>query len=552
MDAGVTGDNGMLQAFPPNTGVGWYTMATGAYPAEHGSTNNTFFRAGDAFNNRTSFSAAGVLQADTIANAAERAGKKVAQIDWVGGVAGRHPGPDRRLHQLLLEPRRARRRSRPGRAGWLGLLRRQLRCSRPSPTRVIGPTCRRAILRAADATTAIPTTAATRVPSSCAAAPVTAEPQPHLQRLLLRQRGRGGVAYDHAIVSPVGKTGAGRIGRPGRGRFRADQADRGQRPDRRARRPDAGHYVKLISLAPDASQFKLYRHVAVTRDRALRHPVRRPSCGCGRRGPTREVHRRQPPAVGRRRLRAARGRSRRRGHLRRAGSRPRAGLQPPGHRIHPRRAAARHRPRHGRLSVHGRSPAPVPGAGRPRRTPTATRTRATTSSRSSTTSECTGTGTAGLVETREEYIRSGYVDADEKLGFARELMGGNPTTFAGSDHGFAPQWYAVNANKVLNDATVGRPVAPCKWRGRVQLQRNRAGRSGAGQPVPPVSETNTDMTKACWAGGTIQIYINPARLDSTAQPTWPTYCAKSGPRSGPPSRASRIRPTPASRSSSGS
>ena len=29
MDAGATGDNGMVQAFPPNTGVGWYTMATG-------------------------------------------------------------------------------------------------------------------------------------------------------------------------------------------------------------------------------------------------------------------------------------------------------------------------------------------------------------------------------------------------------------------------------------------------------------------------------------------------------------------------------------------
>ena len=93
IDAGVTGDNGMLQAFPPNTGVGWYTMATGAYPAEHGSTNNTFFRAGDAFNNRTSFSGAGVLQADTIANAAERAGKKVAQIDWVAGVAAGIQGP---------------------------------------------------------------------------------------------------------------------------------------------------------------------------------------------------------------------------------------------------------------------------------------------------------------------------------------------------------------------------------------------------------------------------------------------------------------------------
>jgi predicted AlkP superfamily phosphohydrolase/phosphomutase len=84
MKDGITGKNGMVQAFPPNTGVGWYTMATGTYPSEHGSTNNTFFRGGDAFANRTSFSGAGVLQADTIANAAERAGKKVAQIDWVG------------------------------------------------------------------------------------------------------------------------------------------------------------------------------------------------------------------------------------------------------------------------------------------------------------------------------------------------------------------------------------------------------------------------------------------------------------------------------------
>ena len=68
-------------------------MATGTYPSEHGSTNNTFFRAGDAFSNRTSFSGAGVLQADTIANAAERAGKKVAQIDWVGGAAANINGP---------------------------------------------------------------------------------------------------------------------------------------------------------------------------------------------------------------------------------------------------------------------------------------------------------------------------------------------------------------------------------------------------------------------------------------------------------------------------
>ena len=68
-------------------------MATGTYPSEHGSTNNTYFRGGDAFSNRTSFSGAGTMQADTIANAAERAGKKVAQIDWVGGAAAGIAGP---------------------------------------------------------------------------------------------------------------------------------------------------------------------------------------------------------------------------------------------------------------------------------------------------------------------------------------------------------------------------------------------------------------------------------------------------------------------------
>jgi hypothetical protein len=92
MRDGVKGENGLVQAFPPNTGVGWYTLATGTYPGEHGSTNNTFYRAPDLFNERTAaFSGGGgggsqVLQADTIAEAAERAGKKVVAVEWAGGA----------------------------------------------------------------------------------------------------------------------------------------------------------------------------------------------------------------------------------------------------------------------------------------------------------------------------------------------------------------------------------------------------------------------------------------------------------------------------------
>jgi hypothetical protein len=91
--AGVKGANGLKQAFPPNTGVGWYTLATGTWPGEHGSTNNTFHRTGEGnFNDRTSLGAS-ILQADTIQQAAERGGKKVASVEWVGSRTHNLAGP---------------------------------------------------------------------------------------------------------------------------------------------------------------------------------------------------------------------------------------------------------------------------------------------------------------------------------------------------------------------------------------------------------------------------------------------------------------------------
>src|SRR5690606_7616288 len=80
---GVQGENGMLQCFPPSTGVGWATISTGTWPSEHGSTNNTSCRAGSPdLATGTSAYAPGVLQADTIGQAAERAGKTVVAVEW--------------------------------------------------------------------------------------------------------------------------------------------------------------------------------------------------------------------------------------------------------------------------------------------------------------------------------------------------------------------------------------------------------------------------------------------------------------------------------------
>ena len=127
MDRGATGKNGMLQAFPPNTGVGWYTMATGTYPSEHGSTNNTFHR-----------TRRHVLEPDVVLGRRRSPGRHDRErrrtcrqegcADRLGRRRSReHQRSDSRLHLVLLEPRRAGRRCERGRAGGLGILRRHLR-----------------------------------------------------------------------------------------------------------------------------------------------------------------------------------------------------------------------------------------------------------------------------------------------------------------------------------------------------------------------------------------------------------------------------------------
>ena len=186
-----------------------------------------------------------------------------------------------------------------------------------------------------------------------------------------------------------------------------------------------GHYVKLISLAPDASQFKLY-------DTSLSRAIARCGTPCNSlpAGGTGEDRLEKyiadnllPWAAGDfAPLEAGvvdedtyveQGRD-----LERAYS----------HQVielHPRRAPARHRPRHGRLPVHGRGPAPVPGADQPdrrRRRPEPVLRRHPEVRRRPVHRD----RTAGRVDIREEYIRSAYVDADEKLGDGRATDGRQP------------------------------------------------------------------------------------------------------------------------------
>ena len=99
----------------------------------------------------------------------------------------------------------------------------------------------------------------------------------------------------------------------------------------------------------------------------------------------------------------------------------------------------------------------------------------------------------GRVAAREAFIRTAYEEADEVLTRARELMGKDPTTFVASDHGFAPQFLAIDASQ---------PLVEMGLLSRPQTSNCR----------PATGET-IGKAKACWAGGALQIYLNVAGRD---------------------------------------
>ncbi len=494
MKDGVSGDNGMVQAFPPNTGVGWYTMATGTYPSEHGSTNNTFFRGGDTFSNRTSFSGAGVLQADTIANAAERAGKKVAMIDWVGGIPAAINGPTVDFASFYANR---------------GVLVGAANATEQAGAAAFGTNYQVGAVVPASGWTGVPAgdpaappkESTWSIPSSFAAQ----NPSRTYNVYFYDSVTGGGVKYDHAVVSPVGKTGASPSADLAIGDFKPIRLMGANGLIGTRAGQTVGHYVKLIALSPDLSQFKLYA-TSLARAAAT---CRTTACNA------------LPHLLGEDPLEAyiannllpwaaadfapeeggvvdedtyiQQGRDLERAYSLQVINYILGSLQPDTDFAmvgYPFTDEVSHQ------FMGLVSPTDIDGNPNPCYDVSPKFDDVT----------CTGRGTAGRVGTREGYIRSAYADADEKLGITRKLMGGNPTTFAGSDHGFAPQWYAVNANAVLNAATVG----------GVSLHASNANAANCGAAT-------TDIAKACWAGGTIQVYVNPARLKSTANPTFPTY-----------------------------
>jgi 2',3'-cyclic-nucleotide 2'-phosphodiesterase (5'-nucleotidase family) len=470
MASGVKGGNGMLQAFPPNTGVGWYTMATGTYPSEHGSTNNTYFRSGDVFNNRTSFSQGGTLQADTLAASAERAGKKVAQVEWVGGANSGISGPTVDFTNFF---------------STRGVLAAPLNMTEQSGAAAFGISYQVATFAAASGWTNVPVgdPAAPPKESSLAVATTFAAQNPHRAYDLYAYDSvtDGIAAYDSLIMVPASsaKNGSLRATSLRVGDFKEVKLTDSDGLIGARAGQTAGFYTKLMAMAPDLSSFKLYftsvERVIATCATAACNAL--PAGGPGENRLEKYIADNLPTAIAAdfaplearvidedtyvqqgRDLEKAYGDAVLRYIL--GTLQPDTDLAFVGYPVTDEFS-------HQFMGLV--TPNDPQGGANPVYDDT----------------DYNGVPD-GRVAIREGYIRSAYHEADAKLALARQLMGGTPTTMAASDHGFGPQWYAVNAAKVLTDAGLQSPEQPANCR----------------------AAATTNLAKACWAGGTAQIYIN--------------------------------------------
>jgi 2',3'-cyclic-nucleotide 2'-phosphodiesterase (5'-nucleotidase family) len=476
MASGVKGANGMVQGFPPNTGVGWYTLMTGTWPSEHGSTNNTYHRIGEGnFNNRTSFSTPGTLQADTLAAAAERAGKKVAQVDWTGGAQSVVTGPTVDFANFF---------------STRGVLAAPLNATEQAGAAAFGISYQVASFAPASGWTNVPAGDPAAPPQETTLTVTTTfaaqNPTRTYDIYLYDSVVNGTAAYNRAILvrraaakdgnqksvdlavrdfKEIKLTGAdGLIG------TRAGQT--------------AGFYVKLITLAPNLSSFKLYftsveRVIARCSTSACNAL---PAGGAGEDRLEKFIAENMPTYVAAdfapleariidEETYVQQGRDLQKAYADAVLKYILGTLQPDtdlafvGYPVTDEFS-------HQFMGLV--TPTDIDGNPNPYY------------------DDLEGNGTPdGRVAIREGYIRSAYHEADAKLALARQLMGGNPTTFAASDHGFAPQWYAVNAGKILSDAGLQSPEQPTNCR----------------------AAATTNSAKACWAGGTAEIYVNLAGRD---------------------------------------
>jgi 2',3'-cyclic-nucleotide 2'-phosphodiesterase (5'-nucleotidase family) len=467
----VGSGQGMRTQAPPNTGAGWYSVATGASPGVTGSTNNTFHINGAPFANRTAAFDPGVLQAETIAQSAERGGLKVAQVEWAGGRNAAIDGPTIDFRTFHSGRGVATNYIAPGDdAAFVASFGLQF----DHPAGFAGQ---------APFPGAAPTDATgwSNVPASYSPARemrlrvLDAGADTYgLNAYLFDSTDDGAVGYDRVLLAP-GKDGADAAGTLAEGQW-ADvkvTIDGGALAGR-----TAGMLVKVERLAADLSQVRLF-HTSVSRAIAT-WPAWPGEAGFT--GDFAEYLAQEFPTSTAADFAVLE-----------------AGIV--SEETYVEQGLYWARAHHPMLEYVVRTYDPdLLLAGYPTTDEfqhqflgLVTRTLPGGAANPAFDDVQVNGTPDGRVAAREGFLRQAYRGADETLTLARRLMGRDPTTFVTSDHGFAPQFLAVDASQVLVDlGLLSRPqTSNCR---------------------PATGET-IGKAKACFAGGTLQVYLNLAGRD---------------------------------------
>jgi 2',3'-cyclic-nucleotide 2'-phosphodiesterase (5'-nucleotidase family)/predicted AlkP superfamily phosphohydrolase/phosphomutase len=473
MRDGVKGRNGLLPAFPPNTGVGWHTLATGAWPSEHGSTNNTFHRTGESnFNNSTSFATPGILQADHIGQAAERAGKTVVSVEWVAsrGLSPALQGPVVDFRTFF---------------GGRGIV---LNFDIPGQTAA-------AFGVQYQQRTLVDATGWTSVPASFSPAKETSFTHNDTRIpgggvwdvYIYDSTDDGTVNYDHVLVvnSSAGKDGAQAAADLTLGEWADSKVTLASGP---LAGRTAGFLAKLIDLTPDASRFRLY-FTSVQRANATYNALG----AAGSADFEETLNRDFPTSTAADFAPLEAGIVDEDTYVEQGLMWKDAHFAYLGYIFEDLGVDAD-------LLLLGN---PVTDEFSHQFLGLITR-RDIDGNRNPFYDDVTNDDVPdGRVDEREGYIRAAYHEADETLALGRELMGENDTTsFVSSDHGFAPQWLAVNVSKVLVDLGL--------------QEREQSGNCRKAANDPGTTTPGDTLAKECHAGGTSQIYINLAGRDPAA------------------------------------
>ncbi len=471
LESGATAEDGLLDSFPATTGTMLPTLLTGTWPAEHGVVGDRFFRTGSPdFADFVSWNDSGLIQADTLPQAAERAGKVVVSVGW-DSIVGLDPALSGPVVGVATPLSQA------------GVVTNVDLVDEPATAEASGVGYDRVDLRPAEGWSGAPESFSPAQESDLTIRSLDAagaNPDRDFDLYIYDSTDDATENYDRVLVA-LGKDGAASIADLATGAWASVPVTLAGEQEGLT----GGFWLKTIDLAPDLSDFRLY-YTPVSRLQASWDGcVDLPECaapGGFEEGVNLAIG--APIAVDAAPLEAG---------LIDDATFVAQGITSSWQTVDALRYVVEDLGVQPDLLLLG---TPFPDA-------VSRQFLGFLAERDDDSAGATPVANddgAVDAEMLRGFVRDGYTMVDEILAAGRDLLGPNATTLAALPDGLAPSWMTVNAGKLLVDAGLAETEQPDNC-------VPGAATAPPGTPDPEALPVGPSV-KACWSGGTALLYIN--------------------------------------------